>query len=125
VLRRKMTDTLLEWKRSPDKKCLLVKGARQVGKTYIIDDFAKKHYKNYVYINFELSGDKKMIFEGDLDIDTILIKMSAHFSGVRFEPGNTLIFLDEIQSCPGARVALKTFTMDKGSMSSHPGLCSA
>jgi len=112
MLRRKMTDILLEWKRSPNKKCLLVMGARQVGKTYTIDDFAKKNYKNYVNINFELSKEKKIIFEGDLDIDTLLIKMSAHFSGVKFEPGKTLIFLDEIQSCPGARVALKTFTID-------------
>jgi len=113
VLKRKMTDVLLEWKHDRNKKCLLVKGARQVGKTYIIDDFAKKHYKNYVYINFELSKDKRTIFEGDLDMDTLIIKISAHFGGVKLEPGKTLIFLDEIQSCPGARVALKTFTMDK------------
>jgi len=112
MLRRKMTDILLEWKQSPNKKSLLVMGARQVGKTYTIDDFAKKNYKNYVNINFELSKEKKIIFEGDLDIDTLLIKLSAHFSGVNFEPGKTLIFLDEIQNCPGARVALKTFTMD-------------
>jgi len=113
MLKRKMTETLLEWKQNPSKKCLLVKGARQVGKTFIIDDFAKKHYKNYIHINFELSKEKKTIFEGDLDIDTLIIKMSAHFSGVKFEPGKTLIFLDEIQSCPGARVALKTFSIDK------------
>ncbi|NLB69695.1 MAG: AAA family ATPase, partial [Lentisphaerae bacterium] len=109
MLRRKINDVFLEWKNSADKKCLLVKGARQVGKTFIIDDFAKKNYDNYIYINFETMPGMKTIFEGDLDIDTLVRNLSIRFSGVEFEPGNILIFLDEIQSCPQARVSLKPF----------------
>jgi len=84
-----------------------------VGKTFIIDDFAKKNYGNYIYINFELMPEKKDIFKGDLDVDTLIREMSIHFPGVRFEPKNLLIFLDEIQSCPNARVSLKSFSLDK------------
>lgn len=112
MLRRRINDVFLEWKNSADKKCLLVKGARQVGKTFIIDDFAKKNYDNYIYINFETMPGMKTIFEGDLDIDTLVRNLSIRFSGVEFEPGNILIFLDEIQSCPQARVSLKPFALD-------------
>ncbi|MCL2890780.1 MAG: AAA family ATPase [Methanomassiliicoccaceae archaeon] len=113
MLRRKITDRLLKWKNTHDKNCLLVKGPRQVGKTFIIDDFARKNYENYIYINFELMPEKKDIFKGDLDADTLVREMSMHFPGVKFEPKNLLIFLDEIQSCPNARVSLKSFSLDK------------
>ena len=112
MLRRKISDTLFEWKNRPNKKCLLVKGARQVGKTFIIDDFARKNYGNYIYINFELSPGMKRVFEGDLDVDSIVRNLSIRFPHVRFEPGDLLIFLDEIQSCPKARVSLKSFSAD-------------
>ena len=59
MLRRKMTERLMEWKNDPHKKSLLVKGARQVGKTYIIEDFAKKNYGTYIYINFEKTPSLK------------------------------------------------------------------
>lgn len=113
MLRRKITDRLMKWKNTSDKNCLLVKGPRQVGKTFIIDDFAKKNYGNYIYINFEIMPEKKDIFKGDLDVDTLIREMSIHFPKIRFEPGNLLIFLDEIQSCPNARVSLKAFSIDK------------
>ena len=113
MLRRKITDSLLKWKNTSDKNCLLVMGPRQVGKTFIIDDFARRNYGNYVYINFETMPEKKDIFGGDLDVDTLMREMSIHFPKVRFEPGNLLIFLDEIQSCPNARVSLKPFSLDK------------
>ena len=112
MLKRKITDLLLKWKDTPGKNCLLVKGARQVGKTFIIDDFAKKNYGNYIYINFEIMSGMKNIFNGDLDIDTLVRNLSIRFPKVNFEPGNLLIFLDEIQSCPNARVSLKSFSMD-------------
>jgi len=112
VLRRKFSDTLIKWKNTPKKNCLLVKGARQVGKTFIIDDFAKKNYDNYIYINFELSPQMKNIFGGDLDMGSIERGLSAKFPHVKFEPRNLLIFLDEIQSCPNARVSLKSFSLD-------------
>ena len=113
MLRRKITDELIKWKNDPDKMCLLVKGARQVGKTYSISDFGKKNYKNYIYINFETSAEKRRIFDGDLSIESLTRKLSVEFPRINLEPGRTLIFLDEIQNCPNARVAFKTFSMDK------------
>lgn len=112
MLKRKITTRLLEWKAEKNKPCLLVKGARQVGKTFIIDNFAKANYENYLYVNFELFPAYKSIFDGNLDIKTLLRKLEATFPQVNFEPGKTIFFFDEIQSCPNARVALKTFALD-------------
>jgi len=112
MLRRKITDYFLKWKNTPGKNSLLVKGPRQVGKTFIIDDFARKNYSNYIYMNFELMQELKEIFNGNLDADTLVREMSIHFPSIKFEPGNLLIFLDEIQSCPNARVSLKSFSLD-------------
>ncbi len=112
MLRRKISDDLLAWKNTPKKKCLLVTGARQIGKTFIIEDFARKNYTNYIYINFELMPAMKSVFDGDLDVDSIVRNLSIRFPKVNFVPGNLLIFLDEIQSCPNARVSLKSFSMD-------------
>lgn len=113
MLRRKITSQLLDWKNDANKTCLLVKGARQVGKTFIIDEFAKSHYENYIYINFELTPEKKSIFDGDLDVDSIVRRLSVYFTDVNIKPYKTVIFLDEIQSCPNARVAFKSFSIDK------------
>ncbi|MCL2148177.1 MAG: ATP-binding protein [Methanomassiliicoccaceae archaeon] len=113
MLRRKVADQLMDWKNDPDKKSLLVRGARQVGKTYSINDFGEKNYGTYVYINFVKNPEYATIFAGDLDVDAVLRRMSAFFPKARFTPGDTLIFLDEIQKCPDARVAFKFFTMDK------------
>ena len=112
MLRRKITDQLIKWKNSSKKKALLVRGARQVGKTHSISDFGKKNYSSYVYINFEETPSYTDIFSGDRDVDTIIRKMSAHFPRVKFIPGDTLIFLDEIQNCPNARTSFKFFTID-------------
>ena len=73
MLERKIVKTLLDWKKEEKKPCLLVRGARQVGKTYIIDKFARDHYKSYIYINFELSPEYKTIFNGNLDIRTLMM----------------------------------------------------
>ena len=112
MLERKITTKLLEWKKEEKKPCLLIRGARQVGKTFIIDDFAKKHYKNYIYINFELSPEYKEIFSGNLDIRTLKMKLEVTFPDKKIEPTETILFLDEIQSCPNARTALKSFALD-------------
>ena len=112
MLERKITTKLLEWKKEEKKPCLLIRGARQVGKTFIIDDFAKKHYKNYIYINFELSPEYKEIFSGNLDIRTLKMKLEVTFPDKKIEPNETILFLDEIQSCPNARTALKSFALD-------------
>lgn len=113
MLKRKISETLVEWKNDKDKVCLVVRGARQIGKTFIIDDFAKKNYKNYLYINFELQPSAKTIFEGDLTIEALIRKLSIAYLDIKFQPNETIIFMDEIQSCPAARTALKTFALDK------------
>lgn len=112
MLERKITKALIEWKKENKKPCLLIRGARQVGKTYIIDDFAKNNYKSYIYINFELMPEYKKIFDGNLDIKTLIMKLEVTFPEVQIIPNETILFLDEIQSCPNARTALKTFSLD-------------
>ena len=79
MLERKITSVLEEWKNEEKKPCLLIRGARQVGKTFIIDDFAKKNYENYIYINFELTPEYKNIFNGNLDIKTLIMKLEVTF----------------------------------------------
>lgn len=112
MLERKITQELLEWKNEEKKPCLLVRGARQVGKTFIIDDFAKNNYESYIYINFELSPEYKNIFSGNLDIKTLIMKLEVTFPDIEIIPYKTILFLDEIQSCPNARTALKSFALD-------------
>ncbi|MDR0523158.1 MAG: AAA family ATPase [Candidatus Methanoplasma sp.] len=112
MLRRKVEADLLRWKRNPRRHPLLVRGARQVGKTFSIDRFARANYENYVYINFERDVSHREIFRGDLDVDTLIREISSRFIGKRLEPGSTVIVLDEIQSCPGARTSLKSFSED-------------
>lgn len=113
MLKRKITKTLMDWKNEENKQCLLIRGARQVGKTFIIEQFCKENYENYIYINFELSPTLKNIFNGDLDADTLIMKLEVTFPNIEINPGKTVLFLDEIQSCPNARVALKSFAIDK------------
>lgn len=111
-MERKITKIFEEWKNEEKKPCLLVKGARQVGKTYIIEEFAKNNYDNYIYINFELMSGYKSIFDGNLDFKTLKMNLEVNFPEVKIEKGNTFLFLDEIQACPNARVALKSFALD-------------
>lgn len=112
MLKRKFYDTLLEWKSSHGQECLLVKGARQVGKTFIIDYFGKTNYSSYLYLNFVLNKDAIGFFGDNLDPDVIFKKITAHYPQFRLVPGDTLMFLDEIQSCPRARTALKSLAID-------------
>ena len=113
MLRRKIYRNLLDWKEKEEKMCLLVNGARQVGKTTTIDLFARENYKNYVYINFEEKPSYKDIFAGDLDVETLTKQISLLVDGGNLVANETLIFLDEIQTCPEARTALKFFSIDK------------
>ena len=112
MLRRKMMDRLVEWKNNQNKYALLIKGARQVGKTFIVREFAKANYKNFIEINFEKQPSAKKAFQGDLDARNIILNLSAMGLGP-FEAGNTLIFFDEIQSCAQARTAIKFLVEDK------------
>ena len=111
MLKRKIEKQLLEWKDSINKKSLLVRGARQVGKTFSIVQFAKQHYKNYVYINFDENPAYRKIFEGDLDADTLMKQISLRVPGADLTESDSLLILDEIQNCPQARTALKFLTI--------------
>lgn len=113
MLKRKIFNELLTWKMKKDKMCLLIEGARQVGKTYIIDVFCKENYQNYIYINFFEKPAYKEIFDGNLDIDSICKQLNLLFPNVSIEPFNTVLVLDEIQECPNAITALKFLSMAK------------
>ncbi len=113
MLERKIYQDLIKWKNNPNKMCLIIKGARQVGKTYIIDKFAKENYENYIYINFDENENYKKIFDDSLDVDTIIKQISLQISNANLIPKKTVIFLDEIQNCPKARTALKFLAIDK------------
>lgn len=112
MLKRKIERYLANWKRTHNKKPLVIKGIRQCGKTYIVQKFANDNYENVVYINFILEPDKKLAFAGSLDVDTITLNLSALLPGSRFVADKTCIILDEIQDCRDARTALKAFQID-------------
>ena len=111
MLDRKISDRLKEWKNSANRKALLIKGARQVGKTTIVRSFGKASYKNYIEVNFEKMPIVRQAFNGNLDAKTIILNLSAMGYGP-FEKGKTLVFFDEIQSCPEARTAIKFLVED-------------
>ena len=112
MLKRKMYQVLLDWKQKKDKECLLIKGARQIGKTSIVEEFGETEYQSFININFLEKPSLKQIFEGDLTAEEIYKRISAHLPGTNFIVGNTLIFLDEIQKCAAARTALKFLAED-------------
>ena len=111
MLRRKISDTLTEWKNRPHK-CLLLKGQRQVGKTFSVREFARSDYENFVEYNLSTDISCRRIFEGDLDVDSLISAMSLFSPDVEIKPKSTLIFIDEIQEFPRAKEALKSFTLD-------------
>jgi len=113
MLKRKIEQSLKKKKNTAGHKPLIVKGCRQCGKTFSVLDFAGKNYKNVVYLNFFENPDYASVFAGSLEIDHIVMMLSALLgSSVSFEAGETVLILDEIQDCPEARTALKFFRMD-------------
>ena len=113
MLQRKIEKILLDWKKDINHKPLIIKGCRQCGKTYSALDFAKKNYKYVVYLNFFERPDFASVFKGSLEIDEIVMLLSALLGKKAvFEQGNTVIILDEIQECAEARTALKFFKID-------------
>ena len=116
MIKRKLYDYLLEWKKTKKKEALLIKGARQVGKTYLVREFGKNEYDSFIEINFLKNGLYKSIFVNDnLSADEIYKRISAYIPNVKFIPGSTLLFLDEIQVCSAARTAIK-FLVEDGMM---------
>lgn len=112
MLRRKIQDTLLQWKKTPGHKPLAIMGCRQCGKTFSVREFAKKYYKHEVYLNFLQDSSYASIFSGSLEVNHLVMMMSALLPDAVFEAGRTVIILDEIQDCPDARTALKFFHLD-------------
>ena len=116
MLKRKIYEEMLKWKNQRKeegiRKCLLIKGARQVGKSFIVKEFGKREYKSFVCIDFFRQPALKAIFDGELTSDEILKRLTAYIRGFSLIPGETLIFLDEIQRCGNARTAIKFLAED-------------
>ncbi|MBO5067018.1 MAG: AAA family ATPase, partial [Clostridia bacterium] len=106
-MERKIYQDLLNWKNSEARKPLILQGARQVGKTYIVNYFAGKEYQNYIYCNFEKEKGLEDFFT-DLNPENIIRKL-ANYKRKEILPKDTLIIFDEIQSCPQAITSLKYF----------------
>ena len=113
MLKRKVYDKLLKWRSSEDKKCLMIYGARQVGKTYIVREFGRKEYQSFIELNFIENPDFKTIFDGDLSAENIYKRLTASVDGAQLIPGDTLLFFDEIQVCGNARTSLKFLSEDR------------
>lgn len=109
-MKRDLMTYLLKWKDDPKKKPILLRGARQVGKSWLARELGN-HFENFVEINFEKHTDLNVFFEGNLDPKRIIHNIGNYFQQ-KIEPGKTLLFLDEIQSCPRAILSLRYFYED-------------
>ena len=98
----------LQWKKDADRKPLILKGARQVGKTWLMREFGRRYYKNYVYFILDESEDLKSLFETNKDPHRI-VELLSMIAGTKIEPTETLVIFDEVQECPEALNTLKYF----------------
>ena len=105
---RKIMTELLEWKNKKDRLPLILKGARQVGKTWILQEFGKEYFDDTLYINFENAGDIQDLFSGNIEPKRIIEYLSA-IHHKKIQPEKTLIIFDEIQELPRALTSLKYF----------------
>lgn len=110
-MKRSILDSLIAWKNSPRRKPLVLNGARQVGKTYILGAFGEQEYDGVAYVNFDKDASVADIFRHGYDTTKILLSLSA-VTGIDIQPQSTLIILDEIQECPEALASLKYFCED-------------
>lgn len=106
-MKRDLIQELNEWRVDPFRKPLILRGARQVGKSWLVEEFAKS-FSSFVKINFEKQPEATAFFEGDLDIPVLLEKLHL-YTGKKIKPGGTLLFLDEVQLCERAIIALRYF----------------
>ena len=107
-MERKIINDLLKWKDSPYRKPLILKGVRQVGKTWILKEFGRRYYENTAYFNFDENEDYKQFFETTKDVSRILQNLTLA-SGEKILPGKTLIIFDEVQDCPKVINSMKYF----------------
>ena len=112
MYRRKIENVLQSWLEDTSHKPLVVKGVRQCGKTSSVMDFARKHFKNVVYLDFREHPDYKKFFTPNLEVDSIIMRITAAMPSVEVETGKTCFVFDEIQDCPKARGSLKYFHQD-------------
>ena len=110
--RRKIDDYLNNWKADPEHKPLIVKGARQIGKTESIMHFAEGNYENVVYINFALEKKFRQILADGYDVESVIKNISLADPSLKFVPGKTIIIFDEIQENPDVATTLKSFRID-------------
>ena len=111
-LKRKIDNYLIEWKNNPNRLPLIVKGARQIGKTNAIRNFGKNNYKVFIEINFVLSPEFKTIFDRSFNVDEIIKEITLRKPEIEIIPNETLIFFDEMQECVSAATSLKSFKED-------------
>lgn len=111
-MKRLLTESLIKWKEDERRKPLLLLGARQVGKTWLMLDFAASHYKNMVYVRFDRNIRMREIFENSNYEMPVILEQLQMVADSKIEPGETLIILDEIQDCPAALTSLKYFCED-------------
>ena len=113
LLKRKIDGFLAQWKQNPERKPLIVKGARQIGKTESIRAFGKKNYESVIEINFVLQKKFRTIFDRGYEVDAIIKNISLLEPSWKFIPNKTLIFFDELQKCPDCATSLKSFNEDR------------
>ena len=112
LLKRKVDTYLTIWKKNPDRKPLIIKGARQIGKTRSIEWFASQNYKSVIQINFVEQTKYREIFNDGFEVDSILKNISLLNPEFKFIPGETIFFFDELQACPNCATSLKFFKLD-------------
>ena len=112
LLKRKIDKYLTDWKNRPDRKPLIIKGARQIGKTCSVEWFAGQNYASVIEINFIEQKKYREIFNDGFEVDAILKNISLLNPELKFIPGNTIFFFDELQACPNCATSLKFFKLD-------------
>jgi len=112
LLKRKIDKYLTDWKNRPDRKPLIINGARQIGKTRSVEWFASQNYASVIEINFIEQKKYREIFNDGFEVDAILKNISLLNPELKFIPGNTIFFFDELQACPNCATSLKFFKLD-------------
>lgn len=112
LLKRKIDKYLTDWKNKPDRKPLIIKGARQIGKTRSVEWFASQNYASVIEINFIEQKKYREIFNDGFEVDAILKNISLLNPELKFIPGDTIFFFDELQACPNCATSLKFFKLD-------------
>ena len=106
-MKRKLTQKLIDWKNRPNHKPLILQGARQVGKTYILEEFGREQYKNYIKVSLDLVTDVTNFLKDNINPIEIIAYLESLYNQ-RILPHETLVILDEIQDCKRALLALKS-----------------